>query len=60
MQHAQHPHNFNDNVLMTHSHDTQIIQNANKMSSQSQYLKRLHEAALQGVVDDLVKEKENG
>ena len=30
------------------------------MSSQSQHLKKLHEAALQGIVDDLVKEKEDG
>ena len=30
------------------------------MSSQSQYLKKMHESALQGVVNDLVKEKEDG
>jgi hypothetical protein len=30
------------------------------MSSQSQYLKKLHQSALQDVVDDLVKEKEEG
>ena len=47
-------------ISMTITHDTLIIQNANKTSSQSHYLKRLHEAALQGVVDDLVKEKEDG
>ena len=31
----------------------------NIMSSQSQYLTKMHEAALQGVVNDLVKEKED-
>jgi hypothetical protein len=30
------------------------------MSSQSQYLKKLHQSALQDVVRDLVKEKEEG
>ena len=30
------------------------------MSPQSQYLKRMQEAALQGFVDDLVKEKGEG
>ena len=30
------------------------------MSSQSPYLKKLHEVALQGVVNDLVQEKEEG
>ena len=30
------------------------------MSCQSQYLKKLHESTLQDVIDDLVKEKEEG
>ena len=34
--------------------------NPPKMSSHSQYLKKLHKSALEGVVDDLVKEKEEG
>ena len=31
-----------------------------RMSTQNPYLKKLHKAALQGVVNDLVKEKEEG
>ena len=30
------------------------------MSTKSHYLKKIHEAALHGVVNDLVKEKEEG
>jgi hypothetical protein len=30
------------------------------MSCQSHYLKKLHESTLQDVIDDLVKEKEEG
>ncbi len=34
--------------------------NKPKITFQNQYLKKLHESTLQDVIDDLVKEKEEG
>jgi hypothetical protein len=39
--------------------NTHIIKIHIRMTSQNQYLQKMHEAALQGLVNDLVKEKED-